>query len=76
MCDDFAAFALAKFAAELEVASRGVVHVGLIIGATAIEAVQVEPRGAKVHQRINVVALLQAAGRIKSNVMVDELPEE
>jgi hypothetical protein len=41
----------------------------------AIQAVQVEPRGAEVHQRIDVVALLQATGRIKSNVMVDELPE-
>jgi len=50
-------------------------HVRLVIGATAVDIVEVEPRGAKVRQTVGVVQLLEAAGPVERQVVVDELAE-
>jgi hypothetical protein len=51
------------------------VQIGLIVGPPAVDAVEVEPRGTEVNQRVRVVLALQAARGIESQVVVDELAE-
>ena len=52
-----------------------VVHVGLIVGSTAIDVVEIECGGPEVHERVGIVLPLQAARWIERQVMVDELAE-
>ncbi len=51
------------------------IQVGLVVWSATIHAVQVEARRSKVLQTFGVILLLEAAGRIKGEVMVDELAE-
>src|SRR5262245_45757900 len=50
-----------------------VVHIRLIVRATAINVVKVQGRRPKVGQSIWVVLHLQATRRVKCNVVIDEL---
>src|SRR5712672_1169677 len=52
-----------------------VVQVGLIVGSTAVNIVQIKCRRAKVRQCVGIVLLLQAAGGVKGYIVVDELSE-
>ena len=49
------------------------VQVRLIVGSTPIKIIQIERGRAKVQKRVGIILLLQAAGRIKRDVMIDEL---
>jgi hypothetical protein len=55
-----------------------VVEVGLVVGAAAVETVEVEPRCPEAHQvlqLLRVEPLAQRRGRVEGQVMVDELAE-
>ena len=55
--------------------SIGIVHIRLIGRAAAIDIVQVEGRRAEIRQRVEIVLLLQTAGRIEGDIVIDELAE-
>ena len=65
--------ALERIAEEERVAA--IVHVRLIARPTPVDVVQVQGGRPEVHQRVGVVLLLQDAGGIEGDVMVDELGE-
>jgi hypothetical protein len=59
-----------------EAAALGLgVQVGLVGRAAAVQAVEVQARGAEVLQRIRVVQALQRRGRVEGDVVVDELAQ-
>jgi hypothetical protein len=53
-----------------------VIKIGLLRGAEAVEAVELQDRRAEVARRARIDLLLQDRGRIEGEVMVDELTEE
>ena len=73
--DDRAVRPFGQRPAELEPAFFALVQVGLVVGAAAVDAVEVELRRAEVDQRVDVVLLLHAAGGVEGDVVVDELAE-
>ena len=50
-----------------------IVHIGLLVGAAAVNIVQVESRCTKICQRVWVIRLLEAAGWVECDVVIDEL---
>ena len=66
---------LAQRIAEDESLAVGLVHVRLIVRAAAVHAVEIERWRAEVDQPVRIVTLLQAAGGIEGDVMIDELAE-
>ena len=73
--DDLTVEALCQRLAELKFPAVCGVEVGLVVRPTAVEAVQVQPGSAKIHQRIDIVSLLQTAGRVKRNIVVYKLAQ-
>src|SRR5215467_3256344 len=51
------------------------VEIRLVIGAAAVNIVQIERRGAKVGQGVRIILFLQRTDGIKCYVMVDELAQ-
>ncbi len=51
------------------------VQIGLVVGAPAVDVVEVEARRSEIHQCVRIVLALQAAGGVERQVMVDELSE-
>src|SRR5256884_8246451 len=49
------------------------VQVRLIVGSAPIKIIQIERGPPKVQKRVGIILLLQAAGRIKRDVKIDEL---
>ena len=66
--------AASELVAEQELPAVGV-QVRLVVGAAAVDAVEIEPRCAEVDQRIGIVLALEAAGGVERQIVVDELPE-
>ena len=62
-------------AAEEHVQAVVAVEIRLVVGAAAVDGVEVEARRAEVDQRVGGVRLLQTAGRVEGDVVVEELPE-
>src|SRR5256712_565169 len=58
-----------------EVEAVRLVEERLIVGSTAVDRIEVEPRGAEVDQGIRVIVALEFRRRIEREVVVDELSE-